>query len=356
MADAGPGDITRPEPPAATGAVAGPGRRRPRFPRRRVGALAAGCAVLVVVASPAPASPRPPRDLVVTSDVDLFYRVYDAAGGAPSAAQLDRDYLAAGTPALRRFAAERRVTGARIAAALAERPAVYEQARACLAVLPGARRRLAAAFASLARLYPKARLAPVTFVVGRGRPVGMTDEAGVTMGLEALCAADFMDPDLEARFVHTIAHEYGHLQQPHLPDDAPPPTLLAASLREGAAEFTAELISGAVGNHQHLAWTKGREAAIEAAFARDLDSTDLSRWIGNGPGDAQHPGDLGYWVGYRIVKAYYARAPDKARALAEIYALPDPRAFLAASGWRPAAASQVPAASTPHPTGVDLRP
>jgi hypothetical protein len=45
--------------------------------------------------------------------------------------------------------------------------------------------------------------------------------------------------------------------------------------------------------------------------------------------------DLGYWVGYRIVKAYYRRAADKQQALREILELSDPHAFLAKSGWRP---------------------
>lgn len=106
---------------------------------------------------------------------------------------------------------------------------------------------------------------------------------------------------------------------------------------EGAAEFTAELISGDVGNYQHKAWTKGREAAIEAAFVADEDKTDLSRWLNNGPGTPDKPGDLGYWVGYRIVKSYYQRAADKHRALREIFEMRDPKAFLAKSGWRPAA-------------------
>ena len=39
---------------------------------------------------------------------------------------------------------------------------------------------------------------------------------------------------------------------------------------------------------------------------------------------------------YRIVKAYYQRAPDKPQALREIYGMRDPKAFLARSGWRPA--------------------
>jgi hypothetical protein len=47
------------------------------------------------------------------------------------------------------------------------------------------------------------------------------------------------------------------------------------------------------------------------------------------------PGDLGYWVGYRIVKSYYERAAEKRRALREVLDMKDPKAFLAESGWYP---------------------
>lgn len=298
-------------------------------------ALVAGL-LAVLVAFPAYAAKGPE---IVTSDVDRFYRVYEGAGRHPTAEQLDRDYLAHGGPALNEFAKLRNVTGARIAKTLETSPATYENARKCLAVLPGVKRRLTAAFAKLAELYPEAKFPPVTIVVGRGRPVGITSPSGVTMGLEALCAADFMNPDLEDRFVFTIAHEYGHIQQPAalqaLEPGQPGATVLRMSLMEGAAEFVGELISGGVGNSQHAAWTKGREREIGEAFLRDKDKTDLSAWLYNGPGDASKPGDLGYWAGYRIVKAYYEGAPDKRTALQEILRTDDPEAFLAESGWRP---------------------
>jgi hypothetical protein len=280
----------------------------------------------------------PPAPRIVTEDVTRFYAIYDAARGHPTAEQLDRDYLAPGTQGLREFASLRNVTGARIAATIAARPEIYADARRCLAVLPAVTRRVTTALERLSTLYPEAKSAPVTLVVGRGKPVGITSPSGVTMGLDALCAADFMDPNLEDRFVHTIAHEYGHVQQPaavQALDNQPGATVLESSLMEGVAEFTAELISGSVGNYQHKAWTKGREAEIEAAFARDEGKTDLSMWLYNGPGDAAHPSDLGYWVGYRIVKAYYLHARDKHAALKEIFDMPDPKAFLAKSGWTP---------------------
>jgi len=306
---------------------------------------------ILAIAIGAPASAAPPRTPDIrTEDVTRFYRLYDAGNGHLTAEQLDRDYLAPGTSGLHEFARLRNVTGARIADTLAKRPEIYADARRCLAVLPAVKRRVAKSLQNLARLYPEATFPPVTLLVGRGRPVGITDPSGVSIGLEAMCAADFMNPNLEDRFVHNIAHEYGHIQQSAdqqaLDPGVPGATVLRMSLMEGAAEFTAELISGEVGNHQHKAWTKGHEAEIEAAFVRDEDKTDLSAWMYNGPGSAAHPSDLGYWVGYRIVKAYYQHAPDKAAALREIFRMPDPKAFLARSGWAPASD---PAPRSPRP-------
>lgn len=267
-------------------------------------------------------------------DVDRFYQVYDAAGGRPTAEQLQRDYLDPGSDGLHQFAKVRNTTGIRIAENLTKHPETYSNAKRCMAVLPRVRQRLELALGTLARLYPDARLPPVTIAVGRGKPVGVgSPVTGLQIGLEALCATDWLNPDVEDRFVHVIAHEYAHVQQVAALVDAEHPTVLERSLVEGAAEFAAELISGNVAYSQLSASAKGREKEIETAFVADVDKTDLSQWLDNSTTDK--PGDLGYWVGYRIVKSYYQSAPDKRRAFREILEMTDPKAFLAGSGWHP---------------------
>lgn len=66
-----------------------------------------------------------------------------------------------------------------------------------------------------------------------------------------------------------------------------------------------------------------------------MHGTDLSAWTDNYQPGSDAPYDLGYWVGYRIVKAYYQGAEDKRAALARILEMDDPEAFLAGSGWEP---------------------
>jgi hypothetical protein len=121
-------------------------------------------------------------------DVDSFYKVYDAAGGHPTADQLQHDYLDPGSDGLHEFAKLRNISGTRIAETLASHPEIYSGAKRCMVVLPRVRQRLKVALHNLGRLYPEARFPPVTIAVGRGQPVGVGGgpATGVLIGLEAL--------------------------------------------------------------------------------------------------------------------------------------------------------------------------
>src|SRR6202167_5141890 len=146
-------------------------------------------------------------------DVDRFYKVYDAAGGHPTADQLQHDYIDPGSEGLHHLAKVRNVSGAAIAKTLAEHPEIYSDAKRCIAVLPHVRERLEVVLRKLGDLYPQAKFPPVTIAVGRGKPVAVGSPAfGVQIGLEALCATNWMNPNLEDPSVHVIAHEYAHVQ------------------------------------------------------------------------------------------------------------------------------------------------
>jgi hypothetical protein len=287
-----------------------------------------------VAASPVDKAAEP---VIETGDVDRFYQVYDAAGGRPTAEVLQRDYVDPGSDGLHELARLRKVTGQSIAEAIAKRPQLYSQARDCVDALPRVRERLALVLRKLGDLYPEARFPPITIAVGRGKPVGVGGrDTGVQIGLEALCATDWINPDVEDRFVGVIAHEYAHVQQAVAFSEIENATVLAASLEEGAAEFVAELTTGSISYSYMSGLTAGRERDIETAFAADADKTDLSDWLYNST--PEKPADLGYWVGYRIVKSYYQHAGDKRQALRDIFEMTNPKEFLAKSGWRPGVA------------------
>jgi hypothetical protein len=274
---------------------------------------------------------------VRTGDVALFYKVYDAAHGAPTARALQTGYIDAGSDGVRQFIPDRIKSADALAAKIAQDRGVYDRARACMSVLPAVKARLAGAFRKLAALDPGASFPPVTILIGRNNSGGTTGKSGVLIGLEVACRATWLQADPEQRLFHLIAHEYGHVEQ--FPgtggEDLAPGSVLRQSLVEGGAELIAQLISGQVSNAHLQRWTRGRERQIDEAFLAEQDSKDLSHWLYNGVGTPRKPGDLGYWVGYRIARAYYDHAKDKRAALMTLLALNDPKAILAASGWKP---------------------
>lgn len=288
---------------------------------------------LFLLAATSPPAVEQPE--IRISDVNRFFALYDATRGKPNADQLQA-YIDGGTEGFLAFAKMRRTTGERIALSIEKQPQIYVEARKCAAVLPSVKGRLSRSLQKLKQIYPEATLPPITLAVGRGKPVGTADQNGVMIGLEALCAADFMNPDVEDRFVYVIAHEYVHVQQARFYTEDPKETVLRATLTEGAAELVGELTSGSV-SYGHLpAMAHGRETSLETAFLADIDKTALgSAWLYNYPGTAEQPADLGYWIGYRIAKSYYLRTDDKRAALRDMIEMRDPKAFLAKSGWHP---------------------
>jgi len=276
------------------------------------------------------------RVTIVTSDVDRFYALYDDPVLAAQPEMVAARYLATPTPGLAEFMVMRRITPEKLAAALQKKPQVFADARGCAANLPEVRARLVAATDRLAQLYPAAKFPPITIAIGRATTAGTANAKGLYIGLEALCAAKFIEADDEDRFVHIIGHEYVHAQQPLAQVEDREESVLRAALVEGAAEFIAEKTTGSVGYPLLHIWAKGRETELETAFLAEKDAKAIgSRWLYNRQGSDGWPGDLGYWVGYRVAKAHYEGASDKAKAIREIIEMEDPAAFLAESGWTP---------------------
>jgi hypothetical protein len=299
--------------------------------------VAAAAGLLCAALAHATDSAAPAQVAVRTDDVDRFYRVYDTANGTPTIEALQGGYLDPGSTALHQYVTSRIRSAAKLQQAIAKWPAAYADARQCMAPLAQTKARLPAVFARFTELYPAASLAPVTFVIGRNDTGGNTTPDGVVIGLETMCRATWMGADVSTRFVHIIAHEMAHVQQPAAQVETPGATLLFQSLLEGGADFVGELTSGETINPQLKAWTRGHECAIERKFLKDALGTDTSGWMYGGVGTPDKPGDLGYWVGYRIAKAYYANAKDKRQALSDLLLIDNEHApaFLERSGWAP---------------------
>jgi uncharacterized protein YjaZ len=108
---------------------------------------------------------------------------------------------------------------------------------------------------------------------------------------------------------------------------------LARALKEGSADFVAELATGKHINRNAHRYGNEHEAMLWQQFAPTLRSSDTGDWFFAQPTDGR-PSDLGYFLGYRIIRAFYASATDPTRALESIMTLHDYESFMKRSGYR----------------------
>jgi len=261
----------------------------------------------------------------VTSDVDLFWKVYaELPATSDPVGLLNREYLDAGSVGLQDFIPSRILSGANLRATLQKYPRYFATIRAntlkVASIEPEARQ----SFRKLKTLYDDAMFPDVYFVVGAMNSGGTSSSNGLLIGVDMFgrgpgVPMDEMD-DWHRAVIHTctvlpniIAHELIHFQQKH-----EAATLLAKAFHEGSADFVASLISG--GNFNQVTYDYGyaHEAELWRRFQAEMRGTDASGWLYGSSLRDGHPADLGYFMGFRIAQAYYDRCRDKKQAIRDI--------------------------------------
>jgi hypothetical protein len=222
-----------------------------------------------------------------------------------------------------------------------KRPKYYQSIRATTLAIADQKPKIVAAFQRFQELYPAVRFRDNYFVVGGWVSGGTVSDTGMLIGADqtanvpgvntselSLLQRNRCAPVTEMPGL--MVHELVHLNQG--PQDG---TLLSYALNEGMADFVAELVTGKITNARLHPYGNAHEKELWAAFKQEMLGTKADNWIANGSQETpEKPCDLGYYVGYRIVQAYYAQATDKKQALAAILSIRDPKAFLAQSGYQ----------------------
>lgn len=277
----------------------------------------------------------PAQATMVYEHVENFARAVELlAGGGDTVAVLQAEYLDNASPALRTYMEKHGVTADALLRAMRRHPEEY----AALADLP---QRLAeqepvfrAAYGRLKELLPGAVFPPTHFVIGAWSGASEASEHGQLISVER--------PYVPERKTHLLVHELVHIQQAltqgietyqSIYGDGPMRSLLALAIREGTADFLADL---AVGGHTHedaLEYLMAHEAPLWDRFRGEMMNRDAGDWMWAEPRAEGEPSDLGYAMGYRIVQAFYERAPDKEGALQDILGVTDYRGFLERSGY-----------------------
>ena len=291
-------------------------------------------------AAGARAHAHPDSARIVAEDIPRFWAAYDASTPETRAAALDSLYLEPGSEGLRDMLFRRIGSAEALAQVVNAHPRYLASARASTLRAAEFEPRIREAFRRLEEVYPDAVFPDVYFLIGRMNSGGTTSPRALLIGTELYGRTPEMPLDELGSWhravlqpieliPHIVAHELIHYQQEY----ADGQTLLRQALVEGVADFVAELISGRHINAAAAEYGDAHEALLWCEFEDQMEGTDVSRWLYNGDQSVDRPADLGYYMGYRIARAYHAQAPDKRQAVHDMLRIQDFRAFLDASGY-----------------------
>lgn len=253
----------------------------------------------------------------VTDDVGRFWEGFEKMGTAIE--NPFTDYLENGSLGVKGFTPHRILSADSLLAMVVQRKADYLASKNVLHNLEEKKKLIQASYAAMKYWYPNAIFPPIYFVYGRFNSGGTVSEDGIIIGVEKL-------NDLEG-LQNLVAHELIHFQQKiKIPEEEY--TLLDGVLMEGSADFIGELISGKNINSEAFLFGEKHLDKLALEFVVSMKKQEGTDWLYGTSGKDNRPNDLGYWIGYKITKAYFDQAVDKKTAIKNILKFENANQFL----------------------------
>lgn len=287
-----------------------------------LGTLSIGCGL----SKKMHASKKPEAAQMVTSDIDQFWSSFDKDNGKNQAMTYESEYLNKGSAGLKSFIKLRIGNANNLTKAIYENREQYENIRTGSLALSSKETEIRSYFSRLGALYPKTIFPDVYFLIGRNNSGGTISAKGLLIGVEMYEDSE-MIPEV-------VVHELIHYQQRYY-FKLKSFTLLEQSIKEGSADFICELVTGTRPYKEIYQYGKAHEGELKAEFQQIMNRKWKEGWDGWMYGGAKEgrPDDLGYWMGYQIVKAYYDKAEDKKKAVKEILTIRNFERFVRESGY-----------------------
>ena len=298
-------------------------------------------------AQKAPLNRDPKTVKFVTSDIDAFWRAYDLAAKESDKAKriaiFQTEYLDKGSAGLKDFLRLRIGSAENIVSMIDQMPKYYASIRPSTLTVRRMEKKMRAAFVKFKSLYPDAVFPDVYFVIGITSTGGTTGPSGLLIGTEMYGKTPKTPNDELKDWLRAVlstvenvpaivAHESCHYNQ-RLSSAPEQRHLLGKALQEGGCDTIGELIAGRTINEHLKVYGRTHDVDIWRDFQTDMYKPGISNWFYNANTAKDRPADLGYYVGYRITRAYYDRAKDKRQAVHDILNIQDARAFLEKSAY-----------------------
>ena len=266
--------------------------------------------------------PKTPQDAkFVTSDIENFWIAFDSINISKNN-PFER-YIKRGTIGLQGFISNRIMSADSLLNMVERRKDDYEKMRDIEIRIKEKEKQIIPYFYALEYWYPYAVYPPVYFVIGRYNSGGTSSDYGLLIGAEMLSSLNHL-PEL-------VIHESIHFQQKW--PESGNTNLLQHSILEGSADFIAELVTGIKGNIKANEYGNKHKDTLCKEFVQIMNQESKQDWLYGTSGKDKRPNDLGYWIGYEIVKAYFDKMEDKKLAVNHILNIDNYSRFLNESGF-----------------------
>lgn len=273
---------------------------------------------------------------LIFSDMDNFWKAYEEDYPNFSRKTLKQIYLSAASPDLQQVYIPFIVgkSGKKLTRLVNAYPAYFEDLKKLNFRSEEIEGEIRKGYRGLKGIYPAAQFADVYFAVGTFSSAGAFMNGKLAISIEMFPEeSQLIDNTHTVNFAAlpgVVIHEMVHYQQKRVDDKS----LLAASIREGSADFITEMVMGENMNQHIHDFANPQEAELWQEFRSAMSGNNYHNWLYNQ--DKGRMKDLGYWMGYKIVEAYYQKHKEEAGVISQILNIEDYTDFLQASGYHPA--------------------
>jgi len=249
---------------------------------------------------------------------------------------LQREYFSKRTPGLRIFIEKYGLSAEKLKNSIKNYPEDYAAIPVKLEWLKTQEDSIRHYFKKFQHFVPHAVFPPTYYLVDIRRGIGSGSIEGQLITIEKE-AYNVVDQGLKTHIIHELVHlnqlnAIGSLDK-YLAIYNSEKSLLAITIREGIAEFFAELVTGKYTQDQAYFYTRAHERALWNKFRQEMNDQNVGDWMWSQPADPDQPRDTGYVLGAFIVEAYYKNALDISETVRRILAVTEYQTFLKDSGY-----------------------
>lgn len=283
---------------------------------------------------------KPEEAVIISTDVKHFVEAFNTLSTESDTVEvLQTKYFDVATPGLKEYIARFGLTPVAMQKAIRKHPKVYAGIADFYSQIPQLEKAYTKELKGFQTIIPQAIFPPCYLIVADYKGIAQASKHGQLVSIEYKGIDDF------EILKHAMLHELTHFQQvmamgfeKYVSTYQKEDNMLDLILREGAADFiTYYLVRKNEDQFVKLKNYQKNEGALWKQFQTDLQNQEKDFWLNVSFEDNNkgNPIQLGYAVGYNIVKSYYLTATDKTEALTQILKMESPDDFILKSKYSP---------------------